>query len=63
MREWRGPLRGAAASNPKIEMLWNSTVTALHGTEKLVGATVRNVNTGEESMLPVTDRGWGSGSA
>jgi len=43
-----------ALSNPKIEMLWNSTVTALHGTEKLAGATVQNVITGEETVLPFT---------
>ncbi len=43
-----------ALNNPKIEMRWNSTVTALHGTETLTGATVTDVNTGEESLLPVT---------
>jgi thioredoxin reductase (NADPH) len=43
-----------AFSNPKIEMRWNSTVTALHGDDKLTGATVRDVNSGDESLLPVT---------
>jgi thioredoxin reductase (NADPH) len=43
-----------AFNNPKIDMRWNSLVTALHGDDKLDGATVRDVNTGEESLLPVT---------
>ncbi|CAB4889029.1 unannotated protein [freshwater metagenome] len=43
-----------ALSNPKIEMRWNSVVTDLLGTEKLTGAMVRDVHTGEESLLPVT---------
>lgn len=47
-------MQDRAFNNPKIEMLWNSTVTALHGTDKLVGATVTDVNTGEETLLPVT---------
>ncbi|MEO6124531.1 MAG: thioredoxin-disulfide reductase [Ilumatobacteraceae bacterium] len=47
-------MQDRALSNPKIEMLWNATVTALHGTDKLVGATVTDVNTGEETLLPVT---------
>ncbi len=47
-------MQDRAFSNPKIEMLWNSTVTALHGTERLTGATVKNVHTNEERLLPVT---------
>ena len=43
-----------ALDNPKIEMLWNSTVTALHGDDKLSGATVRNVETNVETVLPFT---------
>jgi thioredoxin reductase (NADPH) len=43
-----------ALSNPKIEMRWNSVVTALHGDDKLTGATVRDVISGDESLLPVT---------
>jgi thioredoxin reductase (NADPH) len=35
-------------------MHWNATVTALHGTDTLVGATVTDVHTGEETLLPVT---------
>lgn len=47
-------MQDRALSNPKIEMRWNSTVTALHGIDKLEGATVTDVNTGEETLLPVT---------
>ncbi|MCU1364711.1 MAG: trxB [Ilumatobacteraceae bacterium] len=47
-------MQDRALSNPKITMHWNATVTALHGTDTLVGATVTDVNTGEESLLPVT---------
>jgi thioredoxin reductase (NADPH) len=35
-------------------MHWNATVTALHGTDKLTGATLTDVHTGEETLLPVT---------
>jgi thioredoxin reductase (NADPH) len=47
-------MQDRAFNNPKIEMLWNTTVTDLAGTDKLEGAMVRNVITGEESFLPVT---------
>jgi len=43
-----------ALSNPKIEPLWNTVVDDLLGTDKLEGAVVRNVITGEVSTLPVT---------
>ncbi len=43
-----------AFANPKIEMLWNHTVVDLVGTEQLEGAVVRDVNTGEDTTLPVT---------
>jgi thioredoxin reductase (NADPH) len=47
-------MQDRALSNPKIEMLWNTVVDDLVGTEKLEGAVVRNVVTGEVSTLPVT---------
>ena len=43
-----------AFKNPKIEMLWDHQVSAVHGDRKLEGITVRNVKTGEESALGVT---------
>jgi thioredoxin reductase (NADPH) len=42
-----------ALSNPKIEMVWNSVVTELNGTDQLDGVTLRNVQTGETSKLAV----------
>ncbi len=47
-------MQDRALNNPKIEMRWNSVVTDLVGHDKLVGAMVRDVNTGEESLLAVT---------
>ena len=47
-------MQDRALNHPKIEMRWNSVVTDLIGDDKLVGAMVRDVNTGEEALLPVT---------
>ena len=43
-----------AFANPKIEFLWNHTVTDLLGDAALEGAEVTDVLTGETSVLPVT---------
>jgi len=43
-----------AFKNEKIEFLWNHTVVGLNGEEKLTGAVVQDVNTGEQTTLPVT---------
>ncbi|WP_117000853.1 thioredoxin-disulfide reductase [Desertimonas flava] len=43
-----------ALSNPKIEFLWNTVVDDLVGDDRLEGAVVRNVKTGETTTLPVT---------
>jgi thioredoxin reductase (NADPH) len=40
-----------ALEHPKVEVLWNSTVEALHGDGTLTSATVKNVETGETSEL------------
>jgi len=47
-------MQDRALSNPKIEMLWNSTVVELLGTDKLEGAIVRNTISDELTTLPVT---------
>ena len=47
-------MQDRALSNPKIEPMWNTVVDDLLGTEKLEGAVVRNLLTGEVSTLPVT---------
>jgi thioredoxin reductase (NADPH) len=46
-------LQDRALSNPKIEMRWNTVVEDLVGTDRLEGAVVRDVVTGEQSTLPV----------
>jgi thioredoxin reductase (NADPH) len=40
-----------AFDNPKIEFIWNSAITALHGEVKLEGVTLENTETGESSEL------------
>ncbi|MFN8021209.1 MAG: thioredoxin-disulfide reductase [Acidimicrobiales bacterium] len=43
-----------ALNNPKIEMVWNTTVVDLLGEHQLEGAVLQNTVTGEQSTLPVT---------
>jgi thioredoxin reductase (NADPH) len=43
-----------AFANPKIEFLWDTVVDDLIGTERLEGAAIQNVKTGESTNLPVT---------
>jgi len=43
-----------AQNNPKIEIVWNTVVDELLGTDKLEGAVVRDVTTGDVRTLPVT---------
>ena len=43
-----------AMRNEKIEFVWNTEVLDLLGDERLGGAVLRDVQTGETSMLPVT---------
>lgn len=56
----RGELRASkimqdrAFANPKIEFLWNHTVTDVLGTHKVEGVEVTNTVNGEVSTLPVT---------
>ncbi|MBW3668117.1 MAG: thioredoxin-disulfide reductase [Actinobacteria bacterium] len=56
----RGELRASkimqerAFKNDKIEFLWDTVVTELLGETKLEGVRVRNLDTAEESQLPVT---------
>ena len=56
----RGELRASkimadrAEADPKIEFVWNSEVVGLDGDAKLAAVRIRNVDTGEESVLPAT---------
>ena len=43
-----------ALNNPKIEIVWNTVVEDLLGTNKVEGAVVRNLVTGAVTTLPVT---------
>lgn len=47
-------MRNRALSNPKIEVIWNSTVTEAYGEKTLSGLKVENVVTGEVSDLSVS---------
>jgi thioredoxin reductase (NADPH) len=56
----RGELRASkimqerAFADPKLEMVWNSEVAAIHGDDRLSGITLRDTGTGEERPLGVT---------
>jgi thioredoxin reductase (NADPH) len=41
-------------ADPKIEVAWNSEVSAINGTERLESLTLRDSLTGETRDLPVT---------
>jgi thioredoxin reductase (NADPH) len=43
-----------ALANPKLRFAWNSTVTAIHGADKVSSVTLADVGTGEERELAVT---------
>jgi len=43
-----------AKADPKIEFAWNSAVEGLDGVDKLSGVRLRNLVTGEESVLAAT---------
>ena len=43
-----------AFADPKLEMVWNSEVAAINGTDKLESITLRDTVTGEERQLDVT---------
>lgn len=43
-----------ALDNPKIEILWNSRVSELHGEEKLTGVTIADTTTQQTRPLAVT---------
>jgi thioredoxin reductase (NADPH) len=47
-------MQDRAMANPKISFAWNSQVVDLLGSDKLEGAVLENLQTGERSTLPVT---------
>ena len=46
-------LQERAFSNPKVRFIWDSTVEAILGSDKVTGVTVKNLKTGETSTLDV----------
>lgn len=47
-------MQDRATSNPKIEILWNHTVTEAHGETVLEHISIKNTVTGEEGEMKVT---------
>jgi thioredoxin reductase (NADPH) len=47
-------MQDRAVANPKIEFVWDTVVEDLLGEDRLEGALIRNLKTGETSTLPVT---------
>ena len=56
----RGELRASkimqerAFADPKLEIIWDSEVAAIHGDDRLESMTLRSTKDGTESELPVT---------
>jgi thioredoxin reductase (NADPH) len=56
----RGELRASkimqerAFADPKLEIIWDSEVAAIHGEDRLESITLRSTEDGTESKLPVT---------
>jgi thioredoxin reductase (NADPH) len=46
-------MQDRAMANPKIKFLWNSEVAEMVGDKKLSGLRIKNLQTGEEQLLPV----------
>lgn len=42
-----------AFDNPKIEFIWNSEIAAIAGDDSVTGVTIRNIETGSTSELPL----------
>lgn len=42
-----------AFANPKIRFCWDSVVTEVVGEDKVTGLKIKNVKTGEESLMPI----------
>ena len=47
-------MQDRAMSNPKIKFVWDSEVAEVLGEDRVTGLRLRNLKTGEESMLAVT---------
>jgi thioredoxin reductase (NADPH) len=47
-------MQDRAIANPKIKFAWDSEVAEVLGDDRVTGVRLRNVNTGEESTLPIS---------
>jgi len=47
-------MQDRALANPKIRFVWDTEVAEVLGEDRVGGLRLRNVTTGEESVLPVT---------
>jgi len=47
-------MQDRALANPKIKFAWDSVVEEVLGADRVTGLRLRNVKTGEDSVLPVT---------
>jgi thioredoxin reductase (NADPH) len=47
-------MQDRAMANPKIKFAWDSVVEEVLGEDRVTGLLLRNVKTGEDSVLPVT---------
>jgi thioredoxin reductase (NADPH) len=47
-------MQDRAFADPKLEIVWNSTVSEIHGDDKLTGVTLTDTVTGDTRELPVT---------
>jgi thioredoxin reductase (NADPH) len=45
-------LQDRAKANPKVKFIWNSVVTEVVGKEKVEAVKLKNVQTGEETVIP-----------
>jgi thioredoxin reductase (NADPH) len=46
-------MQDRAFKNPKISFIWDTEITEVLGEEEVSGLRLRNVKTGEESILPI----------
>lgn len=49
-------------SNPKIEMVWNTTVEEIYGEKTVTGVKTKNVVSGETTKLAVSGLFWAIGT-
>jgi thioredoxin reductase (NADPH) len=45
-------LQNRAKNNPKIHFIWNTVVTEIIGEERVESLKIKNIKTGEDSLLP-----------